>query len=238
MARQRTYAERRLREEGRSFLLGTRWLLLTGALALIAVCVIPAAVGHRTYLLGLLHGFVFTAFVSLAGFAFLLDGEAALLLAGARGEARTHEQLVKAKKRGYIWSGRANVEAGGRDVDHIVLTPAGVLAVESKHRFRSADVAWLGGAAAAAERGARLARLVLMSEDIKQRREVRPLLVVWGGACRKLPDTQVVNGVDVVRGEALIAWLERCSRGPLAEDHAEELQVLIDAFADSCATSR
>ena len=40
-----------------------------------------------------------------------------------------------------------NIEVGRCDVDHLALTPAGLLAIESKWRFKGADQRWLSGAA-------------------------------------------------------------------------------------------
>lgn len=44
---------------------------------------------------------------------------------------------------------------------------------------------------------------------------------------------QVIEGVDVVRGHHLVEWLQQCSRGRLAQDHAEALQAKLEAFAQS-----
>jgi hypothetical protein len=167
----------------------------------------------------------------MIGFAFLLSGDATYLIAGALGEAHTTEELEDARKAGSIWSYVANVEASGRDVDHVVLTPSGVLAVETKWRFRGATETWLRESAVKAESAARQARLVLKSKTIDVRTDVRPLVVVWGGARREIPGHQVVGGVEVIRGDHLLTWLRGCATGMLAQDHAAALQAKLEVFA-------
>jgi hypothetical protein len=229
----RSYVQRRLRAEVFRFLRLIRGLLLKLLALAIVVCTVPVLIGTPAYETGLIHGFFITATAALVVFAFLLNGDGAFLIAGALGEPSTREELESSVKLGYVWSAVHNVEAGGRDVDHVVLTPSGVLALESKWRFRGADHRWLTWAAGEAEEAARKARLVLQSKDIEHRTQVRPVLVIWGGARRELPDVQIINGVDVVCGQALIRWLEQCSRGRLAEDNAEALHRRLSAFVES-----
>jgi hypothetical protein len=209
-----------------------RELLQLGALVVV-VCIVEALLPNPPFIGGLITGFFVTAAVAVVGFAFLLNGDGAFLIAGALGESHTEEELVTAKKAGSIWGAVPNVEVSRRDVDHIVLTPSGVLAVESKWRFKGADQRYLGWAAAKARAAARQAQLVLLSKGVDYRTDVRPVLVIWGGARRELPMAQVVDGVDVVRGDHLVEWLQQCARGRLAQDHAEALQSRIVALAAS-----
>ena len=222
-----------LRTEAKRFLRLMRKELLQLGAVMIVVCVVEVLLPSPRFVVGLMTGFVVTAAVAIVGFAFLLNGDAAFLIAGALGESQTEEELESAQKAGTIWCAVPNVEVSRRDVDHIVLTPSGVLAVETKWRFRDADPRYLGWAAAKAQAAARQAQLVLLSKGVDYRTEVRPVLVIWGGARRELPMAQVVDGVDVVRGDHLVEWLQQCARGRLAQDHAEALQNKIVAFAAS-----
>ena len=229
--RRPSYAKRALRAEARRFLKLMRKEIVQLVVLATVVCAVEVALPTPAWVTGLCVGFFLTACIATVGFAFLLNGDAAYLIAGALGEAHTEEELETARKSGVIWSYVSNVEASSRDVDHVVLTPSGVLALETKWRFKGADAAWLASAAAKAETGARQARLVLQSKGIDYRTEVRPVVVVWGGARREIDDAQVVAGVDVVRGDHLLSWLQQCSVGPLAEDHAEDLHAKIATFA-------
>lgn len=222
-----------LRIEARRFLQLLRKEIAQLVALVVAVCVIEALLPNPRFYVGLVTGFFVTACVAIVGFAFLLNGDAAFLIAGAMGESHTVEELEEAKKAGLIWGAVMNVEVSGRDVDHIVLTPAGILAVESKWRFQGADARYLAWAVSKAQDGARQARLVLQSKGIDYRTEVRPVLVIWGGARRELEQVQVIDGIDVVRGDHLVEWLGQCSRGMLAQDNAEALRGKLVTFAES-----
>lgn len=233
MARQRNYAKRLLVLELRRFAALMRRELIQVALVIAAVCVVEALLPSPRYVVGLMTGFVVTALVAVVGFAFLLNGDGAFLIAGALGESHTEEELEAARKQGFIWSAVPNVEAGGRDVDHIVLAPAGVIAIETKWRFKGADAHYLAWATSKATDAARQARLVLKSKGVDSPQDVRAVLVVWGGARRELPPQQLIGDVAVVRGDHLVEWLRGSARGPLAQDHAEVLQRKLTAFAAS-----
>ena len=233
MKRRRSYVQRRLRAEVFRFLRLIRPLLVKLVVLAVVVCAVPILIGTPAYETGLIHGFFVTAMFGIVVFAFLLNGDGAFLIAGELGESSTREEIEKAVKAGHVWSAVHNVEAGGRDVDHVVLTPSGVLAVESKWRFRGADERWLGWAVGEAQEAARKARLVILSKDVEHRAEVHPVLVIWGGARRELPALQVVQGVNVVCGQALLDWLEQCSRGRLSQDNAALLHARLSAFAES-----
>ena len=231
VAKHRTYSERLLRAEAKRFLRLFRKEMIQLVLLIGAVCVVETVLSTPRYFAGLTVGFFVTAMVAIIGFAFLLNGDGAFLIAGWLGESHTVEELEAAKKAGLIWSGVNNVEVSGRDVDHIVLTPAGVLSVESKWRFKGADRRYLAWATGKAADAARQAKLILQSKGIDYRTDVRPVLVIWGGARRELPMVQVVNDVTVVRGDHLQEWLKASSRGRLAQDHAEALQAKLEVFA-------
>lgn len=233
MRERRSYAERRLRAEILRFHGANRRVFVGAVLWVVVVAVVPPLIGTPLYVAGLTLGFSIASMIGILAGGFLLAGDGALWLVGTYGEAFTDEAVAKARARGLVWDAVGNIEVSGRDVDLVVFAPCGVLALESKWRFRSATPQWLAGATAAAVDGARQARLVLMSKGIEYRTEVQPVLVVWGGAQRELPDEQLVGGVPVVRGDALLTWLDRCQTGLLAEDHAVDLHARLRAFADA-----
>lgn len=97
---------------------------------------VEALLPSPRYVVGLITGVLLTASVAIVGFAFLLNGDATFLIAGAMGEGQTQEVLDEAREQGLIWSSVANIEVSRRDVDHLVLTPAGVLALETRWRVK------------------------------------------------------------------------------------------------------
>lgn len=232
-AKRRSYAQREFRRELDRFLHANRRLLIQVVLVAVAVCAVPLILGSPGYTTGVVHALMLTSTVAIVSFAFLFAGGGALLLAGSYGESYSQEQIEKAVKKGRVWGAVHNIEIGPMDIDHLVITPAGVLALETKWRFRGATGQWLDGALAQAEASARKARSVLRSKDVGHLTEVRPVLVVWGGGRRELPASQRRCGVDVVRGDALVEWLRQFDRGPVAEDHAEALHQRLTSFAVS-----
>lgn len=85
---------------------------------------------------GFPHAFMASSLLAVFGLAFLLAGDGALLLAGMYGEEYTREELRTARKRNYMFGAVHNIELGPQDVDHLVITPFGVLPTETKWRFR------------------------------------------------------------------------------------------------------
>lgn len=222
---------RQLRAELLGFGRFHRRLLLKATAAAVAVCIVPLILGSPSYITGSVHGVMLTAMVAVVGFAFLFHGKAALLLAASYAEAYTQEEIAAAAEAGVVWHAVHNIELGRLDIDHVVLAPAGVFALETKWRFDNADPAWVHRAAEQARLRAQKAASVLLSAGVRHRAQVQPVLVVWGGAMRELPEDQVQAGVAIVRGDALAKWLQRCGRGPLAQDHAEELHDKLAHFA-------
>jgi hypothetical protein len=229
----RSYAERKLREEVIRFARANWGVLAYAVVCTGVVAALPLLIGSPPYASGFALGFTIAAMIGIVIGGFLLAGDGALLIAGTFGEAYADAAVAKARERGLVWDAVSNVEASGRDVDLVVFAPCGVMALESKWRFRGAGRQWLAEATAAARDGARQAQLVLMSKGIEYRTEVQPVLVVWGGAMRELPNEQIVAGVPVVRGDFLLTWLERCQTGRLAQDHASAVHQKLRAFADA-----
>lgn len=56
--------------------------------------------------------------------------------AGFVGEDNTRDELKKAVARRYIWGWVDNIEVSDGDIDHLIIAPAGVFAVDSKWHAR------------------------------------------------------------------------------------------------------
>lgn len=97
------------------------------------------------------------------------------------------------------------------DLDHVVVTPSGVLAVETKYRFHQPDKRRLAaqrrGDLEAAARTARKTANVLRSKDVGHSATITPVLVVWGKGAPDLPQgyTQV-GGAYVLDGDHPGLW--------------------------------
>jgi hypothetical protein len=134
-------------------------------------------------------------------------------------------QLLKSRSLG--WVVIDDIPMQGRNVDHVAVTPAAVLAVETKYRGagggrwrteqheRDLDQAF---------QSARSVRSLLRSVDINQVAPVQAVLIIWGGGA---PDIEGgwrnERGVDVVLGQDGATWARRYVRGELSTEQLREI---------------
>lgn len=233
MARQ-SFVRRQLRANLRTFLALNRWplLLLLGLLAGCAALTRP--LGGSEYQQGLVDGLILMLGLSGVGLLFLMHTEGLQQLGGAWGEERTAEILKTARKRGHVWGWVDNIDLGGYDIDHIALAPGGVLALETKWKFRELGRGrWLNNDLHQAARNAEKARSVLRSKDIGTVYEVTPVLVVWGKGSHEIADEgEIVDGVHLVAGADLEQWLTQFGAGRLAQDNAQRDLRALQSFAE------
>jgi len=119
-----------------------------------------------------------------------------------------------------------------RNVDHVALTPAAVLAVETK--FRDA-----GGARLSEQherdldqalRRARSIGSLPRSVDFNQDVPVRPVLILWGGGAPEIEGGwRNERGVDVVRNQDGVTLAPRYAHGDL---RAEQLHEIAEKLLD------
>ena len=215
----------------RHFLLGNRWPLLMLALLLAACAAVGRLLGASAYQQGLVDGVLATLWVAGTALLFLMHTEGLQELGGAWGEERTAEVLDRGRKRGHLWGALNNLDMGGFDIDHIAFTPSGVLALESKWKFRELGRGrWLNGDLHQTTRNAQKVRSLLRSKDIGTVYDVTPVLVIWGKGAHEIQDgVEIIDGVQVVAGAHLHEWLSHRAVGPLAQDNAErDLAALLE----------
>jgi hypothetical protein len=233
VARQ-SFVRRQLRANLRAFLALNRWplLLLLGLLAGSAALTRP--LGGSEYQQGLVDGLILMFGLSGVGLLFLMHTEGLQQLGGAWGEDQTAEILKAARKRGHIWGSVDNIDLGGYDIDHVAFTPGGVLALETKWKFRELGRGrWLNNDLHQAGRNAEKTRSVLRSKDIGTVYDVTPVLVVWGKGSHEIADGgETVDGVHLLAGADLDKWLARFGTGRLAQDHAQRDLTALQAFAE------
>lgn len=229
-----TYARRRFRANVRSFLLRNIWPLLLLAVLVIGCAAMSRPLGASAYQQGLVDGLLAMLWVATIALLFLMHTEGLQELGGAWGEERTAEVLDKGRKRGYLWGALNHLDMGGYDIDHIAFSPSGVLALESKWKFRELGRGrWLNGDLYQAARNAQKVRSLLRSKDIGTVYDVTPVLVVYGKGSHEIEDGgEVIQGVQVVAGPHLHQWLNQRALGPLAQDNAERDLAALQAYAD------
>jgi hypothetical protein len=200
----------------------------------------PGSGAVQGYLLGLLHMGVVGAFAYLMHSAFVAhDREAILHVRGAWGEENTRSELQRARRKRLIWGWVDSLTLETGDIDHLVITrTGGLVAIDSKWR-NSIDVADRGAMAQAAHKARLRAEGVLQTLHRRERGthrahakayRVTPLLVLWGASQRSVPDGATVDGIEVVGGRRLLAWLRSRDGDPVDEDAAKELLTRLEDF--------
>lgn len=183
---------------------------------------------------GLLVGILGTSAVAMTLVAFLAFGGGMPWYLGAVGEDLTEEVLAKAEKERSIWGWVSNVELEAGDIDHAVVAPQGLFALESKY-IGGATVTErrLDRAADQATRAAGKLRSVARALGERLPPTVEPIVVLWGVA--SLPAETIpaeVSGVRVVRGQELPGVLAGLRSGLVSEDNAERLLADLRAFRE------
>jgi hypothetical protein len=171
-------------------------------------------------------------FVLLAGFAYpMIDGTYHLWAAGLA-EGWTATDLRKLRKDG--WHVVERVDFGDRDVDHVLVGPSGVYAIDTKYTDSQVDLAskrnvkqvreWTNKAYDAA----RPLRLLLVHQH-RIRIDVTPMVVVWG--TRVTGEPQMTDGVPVLKGRHLKQQLSACaSQSAVSQEEQQAIVAALENF--------
>jgi hypothetical protein len=207
--RRPSFARRRFRESLRAFLL-RNWVRLSGVAVFFVAIGVVESVLLDGYALGLVHGVLLVAGPAMVLVLFMAHTGAIWQFAGFVGEDNTRDELKKAVTRRYIWGWVDNIEVSDGDIDHLIIAPAGVFAVDSKWHARKLNSSLLAKDVRSATIAAAKARSVLRS--IKRPLDVHPVVVVWGAGEKDVPaGGGLIDGVGVVAGHEIAAWLQRYS---------------------------
>lgn len=205
MRRPRSYAERRLREALWRFL-RRNVLFLAVFVGILAVAVVVVAFLVDGYVRGLLHGITATTAWLLVWQLFLVHGGHMYRLSGVWGEDNTRDVLRSAKRRGLIYGWIDNLEIEGGDVDHLVVAPFGLVAIDSKCHTGAYDEISVERDCSRALAATRRASLILRSEG--HRVDVATVVAIWGAQQQDIPETgEQRRGVTLLRGRRLKQWL-------------------------------
>jgi hypothetical protein len=153
---------------------------------------------------------------------------------GVFGEELTAEALQKLEQSGWkVFHGLEFQTTFTSNVDHTVIGPGGMFAVETKSTkgvwTASKSRKWLGGAAAQARWGADRIEKLLYRRVSKG--SVRPVVVVWGELDKNEPLPETVEGVPIMHGRDLANWLTGQAT-LLDSSTVEELSEAVRGFAN------
>lgn len=118
------------------------------------------------------------------------------------------------------------------DVDHVVVTPSGVLAVESKHHAAASEATFHRDIAAA-YRAARKIRLLLRSKG-HALATVTPVLMVWGPGAHELPKGfRLVDDVYLVDPAHPELWAYRFAAPLMAPAQRTQVYDVLASYAQT-----
>jgi nuclease-like protein len=181
---------------------------------------------------GLIVGVVVTAVPCLVLFGFFIHTSGLDQVVGALGEYLTRDELAKAARHSHVWGSVHNVELHGMDIDHVVVAPGTILAIETKWHSRGAADWVLRGDVAQARQSASAAASVLRSTGVKYPFAVKPVVVVWGRGRLDIADGgSLVDGVRVIRGEELESRLAELDKEEIPKHEGLQLVSRLEAFA-------
>jgi hypothetical protein len=151
---------------------------------------------------------------------------------GDLGEQWTASELRKLRRRG--WRLVNHVMLKNRDIDHVLVGPGGVLAVETK--WSAQQWSW----SPADERLIHATRTVQTSahdlqlwHDLKSLgvSEVRSVVFVWQGAGTEVPEDAVLAGTRIVTGRSAKHWRDEQGSGVLTQ---QQVKAAWDALDRQC----
>jgi hypothetical protein len=226
-----SFVRRQLRRELKSFLRDNVVPLCVVALLAISG-VLPAVFLSGPFSQGFIAGMIVVAVPCVVFFGFLVHTGGLDQVVGALGEQLTRDELAKAARHGHVWGCVHNLELGAMDIDHLVVAPGVILAVETKWHIRRAPEHVLHCDVAQARQSAETAQSVLRSKGIDRPSTVKPVVVVWGRGRLDIADGGcVVDGVRVLRGEELASRLANLPLEGISQKQAEVLIARLEAFA-------
>jgi hypothetical protein len=235
VASRKSYARRRLRK---AFGLFVREHLEVAAIFAIGIAVVVAVsliVEPSRFFQGFIIAAVATSFVAAYVLFFVMHDGNYLWLSGAWAEDIVNDEILRAIKRGHVWGALQNIEFGGFDIDHLVVAPGGVFAVETKSHSSKLDPVRARSDRKQTAFAAGKAESILRSVHVRMPQDVTPVLAISGrSAAADLPEEgRCVDGVHVVAVAHLGAWLAQHQTGRLAQDNAEEMLTRLMDFKNT-----
>jgi hypothetical protein len=228
-----SWARATARRAQRAFLL-EHWRLFT-VFATVAVVLALAVCAFEptAFLKGLVLGAALTAVPGLVWSLTLQVTGTAPKMMGDQAEQWTAQEFRKLQRRGCRLVNHFLL--GREDVDHVLIGPGGVYAVETKWSA-SWDTDFAAGrqhdAVRQVQRGA---RSMSLWEPLRKRGvHVQPVVVLWGGDVRSWAEDRrfrTLDGVPVVTGPALGDWTKSLSPGALDPDAVDAVWADIDLHA-------
>src|SRR3954447_19174864 len=207
--RRLTYGERQLLRERLAILRRNPRPLAEVAVVTVGIClfelfVLPGSAGYRGFVAGAV------AASTVWAMAVRLRTATERGTRGVEGEELSR-RLVDAVPH---WLAVHDLPLAGRNIDHVVITPLAVLAIETRWWGEASAAVHQGrreAAMAQAEKNARTLKHLLASRDLGFELPVWPVVLSWGPGA----EPTELGHVDVVAGEAPGAWITAYQTGAI-----------------------
>ena len=203
----------------------------------VAVTAVLVTIGvpssFRWYVLGIFHAAMAATYCWFMSVAVLAsDQDAIRQLRGAWGEENTREELKRARRRRIVWDWVDSISLQQGDLDHVVVTRRGGLVVlDSKWRNQT-SIRDRDDMVRAAQRAKQRCEALAAQELGKDRHArhraratafaVRSAVVVWGALQHEIGEPRIVDGVHIVPGQKVVAWLRTLDGDPVSRGAARE----------------
>ena len=207
-----------------------RWLLLAAnATVLIPAVLVLALLPAPPLWNGLIAGaLIASAFWMSYGVLLIRTYPVTM---GEWGESFTREFLDWGRRRG--WRVIHDIPMERRNIDHLAITPAAVLAIETKFIGAGRDWTsdrWKAKDLQDARASARSARSLVRSQRLHLEVPVIPVLMLWGAGSPKLEQPELVEDVYVVYGPNAKPWAAQWAIGPITSDLARSVETGLLAY--------
>jgi hypothetical protein len=201
-----------------------RWVLVAGnACVLIPAVLVLALIPAPPVWNGLIAG-VLSAIAFWMAYGVLLIRTYPVTM-GEWGEYFTREFLDWGRRRG--WRVIHDIPMERRNIDHLAITPAAVLAIETKFIGAGRDWTsdqWKARHLQDARTSARSTRSLVRSQQLHHEIPVVPVLILWGAGSPKLEQPELVDDVYVVYGPNAKPWAAHWANGPITPDLARTVE--------------
>ena len=152
---------------------------------------------------------------------------------GRPGRAVVPQELRKLKRHGWRVVNHFLLKKG--DIDHVLIGPGGVYALETKWSAdRGDDFALARERDAVAQAASNARSMTLWSELRKSGVQVRPVVLLWGGDIRRWDErqrTRMLNDVPVLTGPSIRDWVRSLPTDVLDPSEVEGVWTTIEAHA-------
>lgn len=224
-----TYARAKARRDQYAYLRAIWRELLLMAVAVVLVLGLMLLVITNDFLRGLVVGAVVVGTaLSVWSFVVQVTGSAPRMM-GDLGEQWSAAELRKLHRGG--WQTVNHVMLTTRDIDHVVVGPGGLIAVETKWTAE----AWKGvddprvreAAISIRQQATRLSNWANL-KAVGVGRAI-PVVILWGSGSRELPAMTNVDGVTVVSGPRASEWRRQLRSEGLSQEVVGAAWDVLDA---------